>query len=347
MRTTLEDRPGALARLAQSCGDHGANILALQIFPGLEGVTDELVLSTPAGWAPDYVAALVTRAGGRDVIVRTAPERALVDEPTRYLQAARQVQEGLVPVEEVLAHLLEATPVHEGQGDDPHDDGSTLVVEAGGIAVRLRRAEEFTATEHARAAALAAVADAAEAVRTPDPVPGEVDAARLVLRAATLADHPALQRMHARCSARTVYHRYGVPLLRLTDRLARHLTGGDAVLAVVAEPDGSEEVVGIVQVVRRGGGTTPELTVLVEDEWQRRGVGTRLTRAALAQLGTEGYREVVLRGQVDNPGLVPLVTRLGVRVRVRVAGDDVTVLLGIAGEVERLGTPASQDLVRG
>jgi hypothetical protein len=43
-RTTLSDRPGSLATLARHCGQQGVNILGLQIFPGVEGVTDELVL---------------------------------------------------------------------------------------------------------------------------------------------------------------------------------------------------------------------------------------------------------------------------------------------------------------
>ena len=43
-RTTLSDRPGSLATLARHCGEQGVNILGLQIFPGVEGVTDELVL---------------------------------------------------------------------------------------------------------------------------------------------------------------------------------------------------------------------------------------------------------------------------------------------------------------
>ena len=50
VRTTLNDRPGALARLAGVCGGAGVNILALQIFPDVGSVTDELVLSTPGDW---------------------------------------------------------------------------------------------------------------------------------------------------------------------------------------------------------------------------------------------------------------------------------------------------------
>ena len=46
VRTTLPDKPGTLAVLAQRCGEAGVNILGLQIFPGLDDVTDEIVLST-------------------------------------------------------------------------------------------------------------------------------------------------------------------------------------------------------------------------------------------------------------------------------------------------------------
>jgi len=40
VRTTLPDRPGALAMLAATCGEAGVNILGLQIYPRVESVTD-------------------------------------------------------------------------------------------------------------------------------------------------------------------------------------------------------------------------------------------------------------------------------------------------------------------
>ncbi len=48
VRTTMPDRPGSLARLAEQCGRADVNILGLQIFPGVEAVTDELVLAHAA-----------------------------------------------------------------------------------------------------------------------------------------------------------------------------------------------------------------------------------------------------------------------------------------------------------
>ena len=63
VRLTLPDRPGALATLASECGAAGVNILGLQVFPGIDSVTDELVLEVPDGWDVDDIAALVERAG--------------------------------------------------------------------------------------------------------------------------------------------------------------------------------------------------------------------------------------------------------------------------------------------
>ena len=49
VRTSLTERPGALALLATRCGEAGLNIMGLQIFPDLGSVTDELVISAARG----------------------------------------------------------------------------------------------------------------------------------------------------------------------------------------------------------------------------------------------------------------------------------------------------------
>ncbi len=121
VRATLADRPGALATLAQHCGEREVNILALQIFPGVEGVTDELVLSAPDGWSLSDVAGLVEAAGGTQVSVGVCTEQALVDGPTRYLTAVRQVLHGAERLPTVLARLLDALPVDAGRPRRPAD----------------------------------------------------------------------------------------------------------------------------------------------------------------------------------------------------------------------------------
>ena len=90
------------------------NILGLQIFPGIEAVTDELVLRTPDGWGEPEIAALLERSGGRSVSAAPCTEAALTDQPTRYVQAARTILAQPAAFPEVVARLFDAE-----SGSDP------------------------------------------------------------------------------------------------------------------------------------------------------------------------------------------------------------------------------------
>jgi GNAT superfamily N-acetyltransferase len=93
VRTRVADSPGALARLAQHCGDAGVNILALQIYPELGAVTDDLVVETPDAWTAAAVVELVGGAGGDEVSVVPCATHDLVDQPTAWLRAAMKVMD--------------------------------------------------------------------------------------------------------------------------------------------------------------------------------------------------------------------------------------------------------------
>ena len=146
VRASLTERPGALALLATRCGEAGLNILGLQIFPDLGQVTDELVISAPEDWTAGAVAELVSGAGGDEVSVEPCTTHDLIDQPTRWLTAAHDVvmDPSLLPT--VLEKLL-----------GPHP-------------------EKWSATEHARAAALAALSESADGQPAPSgPTPVEYD----------------------------------------------------------------------------------------------------------------------------------------------------------------------------
>lgn len=106
IRTRLADRPGSLARIVSRCGTDGLNVMALQIFPEVDSVTDEIVLRAPEGWTVAEVGRLVASAGGTDTLVAECGVEVLVDQPTRWLAAAREVgeQPGLLPrlIDELL-----------------------------------------------------------------------------------------------------------------------------------------------------------------------------------------------------------------------------------------------------
>ena len=334
VRATLADRPGALATLAQHCGEREANILALQIFPGVDGVTDELVLSAPDGWSLSDVAGLVEAAGGTQVSVGVCTEQALVDGPTRYLTAVRQVLHGAERLPTVLARLLDALPVDAGAPVARLTAvQDSLVVGSGSERVEVRRTTPFTPTEHARAASFVeAVAEMRARGLLEEPVaatPGAPQAGDgpLVVRLATLADTAGLMEMHARCSAETVFRLFAAPMARLDPRLARRmlLGGAGALVATVGD-----RMVGIAALADVVDGRC-EVSLLVEDGWQRRGIGTRLLGAA-ARLGAgQGAEDVVLRGPAESPAAVAMVFGSGLRARVKLSGDELLVTVSTRG----------------
>ncbi len=330
VRTTMADRPGSLATLARHCGEHGVNILGLQIFPGVEGVTDELVLRAPDGWGLGSVAELVEGAGGDRVTVAPCTEHALVDGPIQYLHALRRLAHDPGTLMEMLARVLDAGPV--GSEVDLSAVQDTLRVEVGGRAVVLRRTAPFTATEHARVVAFAEVASELVGAGTPasppgDERPGPPGGAHPEIRVAGLADASALVRMHQRCSAESVYRRYAAPLARLDERFARRLllAGAGALVAVVGD-----EVVGIASVPECQNGVA-EVALLVEDGWQRQGLGARLLSGAARLARGRGAVEMVLRSRTHNPALMSLAFGTGLRARVRAEGEHVVVTVRVEG----------------
>ncbi|GAB6983562.1 GNAT family N-acetyltransferase [Nocardioides pyridinolyticus] len=270
VRTTLPDRPGALAVLAASCGDAGVNILGLQIFPGVESVTDELVLQTPGDWAEAEIASLLGRSGALSVSAAPCTEAALTDQPTRYVQAARAILAQPASFPDVVARLFDAEA-----GADLAQDVMDIAV--GDVQVQVSRTAPFTATEHARAAAIAdLVTDVLERDR---------------------AAAPAGDR------------RLG------TGTAPEYVAAGDSVAALV---DGS--VVGRA-VVKVDGAADVD----VDPAFQRRGVGTRLLVDIARVAQGMGLGEIVLTTRADNQAVLPMVMAAGLRGRIRMAGDTLTV----------------------
>ncbi len=330
VRTTMSDRPGSLAALARACGEQGANILGLQIFPGVEGVTDEVGLRAPVSWGLGEVAELVEEAGGTHVTVGGCTEHALVDGPIQYLHGLRRLAHDPRLLPEVLARLLDATPaLHEDVELSAVQDALTVAV--GPHRVTLRRTAPFTATEHARAVAFAEVAAELVGADPLDPghdepaAPSPYASGLPTVRFATFDDTAALVRMHGRCSADSVYRRYAAPLARIDERFARRLllAGNGALVATVGD-----EVVGIAS-ISTCENAIAEVSLLVEDGWQRRGLGTQLLSGAARLARGQGAAEVVLRSRTHNPSLMSLAFASGLRARIRLDGDTVVVTVGV------------------
>jgi len=274
VRTTLPDRPGALALLAEQCGLADINILGLQIFPDVAAVTDELVLRAPDDWTPDRVAGLVEASGGTSVSVRGCTEAALTDQPTRYVQAARAIVARPMAFPEVVARLFDA------QADAPGAGADVMELTVGDVQVQVHRGTPFTATEHARGSALAALVSDVVALARPTAAPAD-----------PRGTHPV------------------------------YVASDDSVTAVV---DGA--VVGLATLHEASGeaGVRP-VTLRVETGWQRRGIGTRLLVDAARLARERGAEEMLLSTSADNRAVLPMVLAAGLRGRIRLVGDTITV----------------------
>jgi GNAT superfamily N-acetyltransferase len=71
-------------------------------------------------------------------------------------------------------------------------------------------------------------------------------------------------------------------------------------------------------------GTRP-LTLRVERDWRRRGIGTRLLVDAGRLANQLGADEMVLATGSDNGAVLPMVLAAGLRGRIRLAGEELTV----------------------
>lgn len=324
VRTSLDDRPGALATLAARCGAGGVNIVGLQIFPGVDSVTDELVVEVPESMTGPQVAALVDDAGGRDTTVRFCSEAALADGPSRFLQAVRRVLDAPATVGETLADLLDCD---SAEADGP----AALTVAIGDSAITLRREAPFTATEEARATVFASVvtdllADLAAVLELP------VEQARTavvpapntdpVTRPAVSGDAMALVRMADRCSSKTLAGRFGQPLVGIQPRLARQvLAEGPALVVEVGQ-----EVVALATVIP---GDPARVELLVEDGWQGRGVGSRLLAQAARLAKANGANELMLTSEHNSAAVPRLSAASGLSGRVRHVGGRVELIVSL------------------
>ena len=257
VRTRLTDTPGALALLAQQCGDAEVNILALQIYPELGSVTDDLVVETPDSWTAAAVVELVSGAGGDEVSVVPCATHDLVDQPTAWLRAAKTVLESPDALPAELTALLGARV-------------------------------SWSATEQVRAAALTELAE----------------------RARSVADIPPTS------AAGSAAVEYDVESDSVKARIGAHVVGAASLLAVVDVP---------------GVGTSVEATLEVAPAWRRLGIGRQLLRQICGVASGRGVDELMMLAPPTEEGVVPVMAAAGMRGRIRLTEQGLSVHISLAG----------------
>jgi len=140
------------------------------------------------------------------------------------------------------------------------------------------------------------------------------DQRRIRIRALHSHEEGPIRLLHERMSPRTRYLRFLSPIPTLPDALVRRLACVDyrRRLAVVAE-DEAAGCAGVVALASFSAvdETTAEVAVVVQDDWQRQGVGTALVSTILDAAEKRGFDRFVATIAADNAIIRRLLDRCG------------------------------------
>jgi GNAT superfamily N-acetyltransferase len=145
-------------------------------------------------------------------------------------------------------------------------------------------------------------------------------------------DAPALQRLLARCSERTIYLRFFGSMEKLSDEKARYFASTDGVdhFALVAlDPEDPNEIIAVVRYTRKPGGERAEYAALVEDRWQGQGVGASLSHRLIDRARGNGVRSFYAPVKGANKRMLNVLRHLDLPEQERVEDGEKMVEIGL------------------
>jgi predicted N-acetyltransferase YhbS len=330
VRATVDDRPGFLAVLTASLALKAVNILAVQVHTTEAGAVDDFLVDAPDQLTEAELLAAVERGRGRDAWVGPADAHGLVDPPTQALGLANWLVQDPESLGSVLAAMAGGAvswrPAPDGGGFGLSGGAMRLPDPAGGCYVVTREAPDFTPAEYARAQALVDLAVTAGRQAAAQATLLLADGAEIAVRLARPADLEAVHAMHGRCSATSRYHRYlGTAAGPSAARLGRLLAPARGLALVASVAGRADQVVALANLT--GEGVLAEAALLVEDGWQRRGIGTALARRLITLAADSGYAALLAHALPDNGAMLRMLCRLSHPYTVDRAGPVVGITL--------------------
>ncbi|MDX3593890.1 GNAT family N-acetyltransferase [Streptomyces sp. ID03-2B] len=316
MRTTVRDAPGSLAALCMALSGLRVDILTLQTHPLAQGTVDEFLLRAPVSLPAQELSREIAAAGGASTWIERADAHDLVDTPTRVLSLATRTALDAAELPLALRQLLGRCTIHSlpAVSVTGRATGQSAPVEgvleetvmrlrdpSGGVIVVERPYLPFTPTEFARARALVEL-DARLGPRVPrsEDVLTLPEGNEITVRRADRGDLAAARAMHDRCSQRTLGLRYHGPV-KDADRYLDHLLS-PRFGRTLAVQTASGKLVALGHLLWDGDET--EVALLVEDDWQRRGIGSELLGRLVALAVEAGCDSVYAVTQSHNTGMV-------------------------------------------
>nr|WP_245783265.1 GNAT family N-acetyltransferase [Amycolatopsis sacchari] len=310
----MDDRPGMLARIAIRMADLECNILGLTVLPVPGGVLDEIVIRPATGLTKEQLVRAIQDEGCECSAIADADVRELVDASAATLTAASRAVDDPSRYADVLREVLAAdlvTVVPLAEANPGRSEGghrAAFAVDGTTALVARRRWAPFVQLELARAEALLGLLDAVRADVSRPAVATCSNGAALVLRQGLPGDTDAVAALHERCSAQTLFQRYHTGMRTMPRRWLHRLLmppRGMSLLAVCGH-----EVVGLGQLIP-GSGELAEISLLVDDAWQRKGVGTALMARLAVIAAARGHRRLMAVSLPGRDGIFRTAVRAG------------------------------------
>ncbi|MQA09306.1 MAG: GNAT family N-acetyltransferase [Pseudonocardiaceae bacterium] len=334
LRVELDDRPGALARIANRLAHYECNVLAVSVLPVPGGVVDEIVIKATPGTSADELRTAIHAEGAECQGLTRADVHELVDAPTEALRTATLAIGDRQSAAEALQRVLAADAVTLVPADEANpartENGHRTVLPVGDAQafVIRRHWAPFVQVELTRAAAFA---ELLTTVENNTSRPGAVictDGSAIVLRTGEPKDADAVAAMHARCSMETLFTRYHNGRSSVPRRWLHRLLcppRGCTVLAFCGR-----DVIALGQLITATQPGPAEISLLVEDEWQRRGVGTALLGRLAATARADGHQELYATCLPEQHGVFRTAMRAGLAPTARVKDGELRVSMTTA-----------------
>jgi RimJ/RimL family protein N-acetyltransferase len=137
------------------------------------------------------------------------------------------------------------------------------------------------------------------------------DGTTVTLRPIRPEDEPGLIAFHARLSPETAFQRFHAALPRLPTNWAHFLANVDydRRMAIVALDGG--QFIAVARYDRSEAAEEAEVAIVVQDQWQERGLGTILLTELLGYAEARGIRRFRAYVLADNYRMLDMVSRVG------------------------------------
>ena len=145
------------------------------------------------------------------------------------------------------------------------------------------------------------------------------DGCAVMLRPIRPEDEGIEQEFVRNLSDESRYFRFRDAVRELSPRMLSQLTRVDydrhLALIAVTERGGRELQVGVARYVAGCDGRSCEFAIAIADDWQRKGLGTRLMSALMAAARERGMHEMIGEVRASNQKMLDFTARLGFRAR--------------------------------